>query len=497
MMQSTSSLLSLAIWCPIVFGIFVLTFGRDQNAGLVRSVSLIGAIASFIVTIPLILRFDNAAHGMQFVEKSAWIERFNAFYALGIDGISLWLVPLTAFITVIVVIAAWEVIEKQVAQYMGAFLILSGLMVGVFCATDGLLFYVFFEATLIPMYIIVGVWGGPNRVYAAFKFFLYTLLGSLLTLVAIIYLYIKAGNSFDIMVWHNLPLSLSTQIMLFLAFLMAFAVKVPMWPVHTWLPDAHVEAPTGGSVVLAAIMLKLGAYGFLRFSLPIAPDASHYLSGFMITLSLIAVIYIGLVALVQTDMKKLVAYSSIAHMGFVTLGFFMFNDMSMQGAIVQMISHGFIAGAMFLCIGVLYDRVHSRNIVDYGGVVNTMPKFAALFVLFSMANCGLPATSGFVGEFMVILGAVQYNFWIGMLAATALIFGAAYSLWMVKRVVFGAVVHEHVAQLKDLNKREFFMLGMLAIAVIAMGIYPAPFTDAMQVSVTDLLKHVAASKIVP
>ena len=497
MMQSTSSLLSLAIWCPIIFGIFVLTFGRDQNAGLVRSVSLIGAIASFIVTIPLILRFDNAAHGMQFVEKSAWIERFNAFYALGIDGISLWLVPLTAFITVIVVIAAWEVIEKQVAQYMGAFLILSGLMVGVFCATDGLLFYVFFEATLIPMYIIVGVWGGPNRVYAAFKFFLYTLLGSLLTLVAIIYLYIKAGNSFDIMVWHNLPLSLSTQIMLFLAFLMAFAVKVPMWPVHTWLPDAHVEAPTGGSVVLAAIMLKLGAYGFLRFSLPIAPDASHYLSGFMITLSLIAVIYIGLVALVQTDMKKLVAYSSIAHMGFVTLGFFMFNDMSMQGAIVQMISHGFIAGAMFLCIGVLYDRVHSRNIVDYGGVVNTMPKFAALFVLFSMANCGLPATSGFVGEFMVILGAVQYNFWIGMLAATALIFGAAYSLWMVKRVVFGAVVHEHVAQLKDLNKREFFMLGMLAIAVIAMGIYPAPFTDAMQVSVTDLLKHVAASKIVP
>ncbi len=496
-MQSTSSLLSLAIWCPIFFGIFVLAFGRDKNPGLVRSVSLIGAIASFIVTIPLIARFDNAAHGMQFVEKSAWIERFNAFYALGVDGISLWLVPLTAFITVIVVIAAWEVIEKQVAQYMGAFLILSGLMIGVFCATDGLLFYVFFEATLIPMYIIVGVWGGPNRVYAAFKFFLYTLLGSLLTLVAIIYLYLKAGNSFDILVWHNLPLSLSTQIMLFLAFLMAFAVKVPMWPVHTWLPDAHVEAPTGGSVVLAAIMLKLGAYGFLRFSLPIAPDASHYLSGFMITLSLIAVIYIGLVALVQTDMKKLVAYSSIAHMGFVTLGFFMFNDMSVQGAVVQMISHGFISGAMFLCIGVLYDRVHSRNIVDYGGVVNTMPKFAALFVLFSMANCGLPATSGFVGEFMVILGAVKYNFWIGMLAATALIFGAAYSLWMVKRVVFGVIVHEHVAQLSDLNKREFFMLGVLAIAVIAMGIYPAPFTDAMQVSVTDLLKHVAASKIVP
>jgi len=497
MMQSTSSLLSLAIWCPIVFGIFVLAFGRDENPGLVRGVSLIGALISFLVTIPLILHFDNAAHGMQFVEKFSWIEKFNVFYALGIDGISLWLIPLTAFITVIVVISAWEVIEKQVAQYMGAFLILSGLMIGVFCATDGLLFYVFFEATLIPMYIIVGIWGGPNRVYAAFKFFLYTLMGSLLTLVAIIYLYIKSGHSFDILVWHKLPLPLSTQIMIFCAFLMAFAVKVPMWPVHTWLPDAHVEAPTGGSVVLAAIMLKLGAYGFLRFSLPIAPDASHYMAGFMITLSLVAVIYIGLVALVQADMKKLVAYSSIAHMGFVTLGFFMFNQMSVQGAIVQMISHGFISGAMFLCIGVLYDRVHSRQIVDYGGVVNTMPKFAALFVLFSMANCGLPATSGFVGEFMVILGAVQFNFWIGMLAATALIFGAAYSLWMVKRVVFGNITNDHVAHLTDINKREFFMLGVLAIAVIAMGLYPAVFTDAMQVSVTDLLKHVATSKLAP
>lgn len=497
MMQSTSYLLSLAIWCPIAFGLFVLAFGSDTNPGLTRGISLVGSLASLLVTFPLIQRFDNTAHGMQFIEKSAWIERFNVFYALGIDGISLWLVPLTAFVTVIVVIAAWEVVEKQVAQYMGAFLILSGLMIGVFCATDGLLFYVFFEATLIPMFIIVGVWGGPNRVYAAFKFFLYTLMGSLLTLVAIIYLYFKAGNTFDIMAWHQLPLPLSTQIMIFLAFLMAFAVKVPMWPVHTWLPDAHVEAPTGGSVVLAAIMLKLGAYGFLRFSLPIAPDASHYLSGFMITLSLIAVIYIGLVALVQADMKKLVAYSSIAHMGFVTLGFFMFNNMSVQGGIVQMISHGFISAAMFLCIGVLYDRVHSRQIVDYGGVVNTMPKFAALFVLFSMANCGLPATSGFVGEFMVILGAVQFNFWIGMLAATALIFGAAYSLWMVKRVVFGAIVHEHVAKLADINKREFFMLGILAIAVIWMGLYPAPFTDAMQVSVADLLKHVATSKIAP
>jgi NADH-quinone oxidoreductase subunit M len=496
-MQSTSILLSLAIWCPIAFGVFVLAVGRDDNPGLTRVVSLIGALASFVVTLPLLQHFDNTAHGMQFTEHSAWIERFNIFYSLGIDGISLWLILLTAFITVIVVIAGWEVIEKQVAQYMGAFLILSGLMIGVFCALDGMLFYVFFEATLIPMYIIVGVWGGPNRVYAAFKFFLYTLLGSLLTLVAIIFLYFKAGNSFDILVWHKLPLSLNNQILIFLAFLMAFAVKVPMWPVHTWLPDAHVEAPTGGSVVLAAIMLKLGAYGFLRFSLPIAPDASHYLAGFIITLSLIAVIYIGLVALVQTDMKKLVAYSSIAHMGFVTLGFFVFNDMAMQGGIVQMISHGFVSGAMFLCIGVLYDRVHSREIAAYGGVVNTMPKFAALFVLFSMANCGLPATSGFVGEFMVILGAVKFNFWIGMLAATALIFGAAYSLWMVKRVIYGAVGNKHVADLLDLSAREFFMLGLLAAIVLAMGLYPAPVTNAMQVSVSDLLQHVSVSKLAP
>lgn len=497
MMQSTSSLLSLAIWCPIAFGFFILAFGRDSNRGLVRGVSLIGALASFLVTLPLIKNFDNAAHGLQFVEKYTWIEKFNVFYALGVDGISLWFVPLTAFITIIVVIAAWEVIETQVAQYMGAFLILSGLMVGVFSATDGMLFYIFFEATLIPMYIIVGIWGGPNRVYAAFKFFLYTLLGSLLTLVAIIYLYIKAGHSFEIQAWHQLPLPMDVQILIFFAFFMAFAVKVPMWPVHTWLPDAHVEAPTGGSVVLAAIMLKLGAYGFLRFSMPIAPDASHYLSGFVITLSLIAVIYIGLVALVQADMKKLVAYSSIAHMGFVTLGFFVFNDMAAQGAIVQMISHGFVSGAMFLCIGVLYDRVHSRQIVDYGGVVNTMPRFAAFFVLFSMANCGLPATSGFVGEFMVILGAVKFNFWIGLLTATALIFGAAYSLWMVKRVIFGNIKHQHVAELTDLNGREFFMLGTLAICVLLMGLYPGVFTDSMQVSVSDLLKHVAVSKLVP
>jgi NADH-quinone oxidoreductase subunit M len=495
MMQSTFPFLSLAIWCPIAFGLFVLALGRDDNPALVRRLALVGSVVSFLVTLPLLQHFDNAAHGMQFVEKAAWIDRFNINYFVGIDGISLWFVLLTAFITVIVVVAGWEVIEKRVAQYMGAFLILSGLMIGVFCALDGLLFYVFFEATLIPMFIIIGVWGGANRVYAAVKFFLYTLLGSLLTLVAILYLFFKSGGSFEILAWHKLPLPLSAQIFIFLAFLMAFAVKVPMWPVHTWLPDAHVEAPTGGSVVLAAIMLKLGAYGFLRFSLPITPDASHYLSGFMITLSLIAVIYIGLVALVQADMKKLVAYSSIAHMGFVTLGFFMFNDMAVQGGIVQMISHGFVSGAMFLCIGVLYDRMHSRQIADYGGVVNTMPKFAALFVLFSLANCGLPATSGFVGEFMVILGAVKFNFWIGMLAATALIFGAAYSLWLVKRVVFGEVANARVAKLQDLNTREFCMLGVLAIAVIGMGLYPAPFTDAMQTSVADLLKHVALSKI--
>jgi len=495
MMQSTVPFLSLAIWCPIVFGFFVLAFGRDDHPAFVRGASLIGSMASFLVTLPLFFHFDNAVHGMQFVEKMAWIERFNIHYFLGIDGISLWFVVLTAFITVIVVIAGWQVIEKRLAQYMGAFLILSGMMIGVFCALDGLLFYAFFESTLIPMFIIIGVWGGPNRIYAAIKFFLYTLIGSLLTLVAILYLYFKSSGSFDILAWHQLPLPMSAQIPIFLAFLMAFAVKVPMWPVHTWLPDAHVEAPTGGSVVLAAIMLKLGAYGFLRFSLPITPDASHYLAPFMIALSLIAVIYIGLVALIQADMKKLVAYSSIAHMGFVTLGFFVFNDMAVQGGIVQMISHGFVSAAMFLCIGVLYDRMHSRQIADYGGVVNTMPRFAALFVLFSLANCGLPATSGFVGEFMVILGAVKFNFWIGLLAATALIFGAAYSLWLVKRVVFGAVGNAQVAKLQDVNMREFFMLGVLAMAVIAMGVYPLPVTDAMQTSVSDLLKHVALSKL--
>jgi len=498
MMQSTISTLppylSLAIWLPILFGLIVLAVGRDSNAGFTRVLTLIGSIVSFGATIPLITNFDNAAHGMQFVEKAPWIERFNIWYSLGIDGLSLWFIPLTAFITIIVVISAWQVIQNRVAQYMGAFLILSGIMIGVFAATDGLLFYFFFEATLIPMYIIIGIWGGENRVYASFKFFLYTFFGSLLTLVAIVYLYNVTG-SWDILHWHKTPLTMKEQIFIFLAFFMAFAVKVPMFPVHTWLPDVHVEAPTGGSAVLAAIMLKLGAYGFIRFSLPIAPDASHYLSGFVITLSLIAVIYVGLVALVQKDMKKLVAYSSIAHMGFVTLGFFVFNAMAVQGAIMQMISHGFVSGAMFLCIGVLYDQAHSRQIADYGGVVNKMPKFAAFFILFSMANCGLPATSGFVGEFMVILGATQYNFWIGLLAATALIFGAAYSLWMAKRVIFGKVANHHVAELVDLNGREFFMLGILAVATLYMGLYPAPFTDTMQTSVADLLAQVAHSKL--
>ena len=494
-MQSTTPFLSLAIWCPVAFGMLVIAIGRDDNRNLTRWLALIGAVVSLVVTFPLIQHFDAAAHGYQFVEKTPWIDRFNISYFLGIDGLSLWFIPLTAFITVIVVLAGWEVIQKRVGQYMGAFLILSGLMIGVFSALDGMLFYVFFEATLIPMFIIVGVWGGANRVYAAFKFFLYTLLGSLLMLIALIYLYFVSGGSFEIPTWHQLPLSMLEQKVLFFAFLMAFAVKVPMWPVHTWLPDAHVEAPTGGSIVLAAIMLKLGAYGFLRFSLPILPDASHALSGFMITLSLVAVIYIGLVALVQQDMKKLVAYSSIAHMGFVTLGFFMFNDMAVQGGIAQMISHGFVSGAMFMSIGVLYDRMHTRDIAQYGGVVNTMPRFAAFFILFSLANCGLPATSGFVGEFMVILGAVKYNFWIGLLAATALILGAAYSLWLAKRVIFGAITNHHVAELTDVNKREFFILGLLAIAVLVMGLYPAPVTDAMQTSVSDLLKHIAVSKI--
>ncbi|MDH4172606.1 MAG: NADH-quinone oxidoreductase subunit M [Betaproteobacteria bacterium] len=488
-------LLSLAIWVPIGAALLVLALGGDRNAPLQRALALAGALAGFLVTLPLYAGFDTASAGMQFVELAPWIRQFNVNYHLGVDGISVLFVILNSFITVLVVIAGWSVIGSRVGQYYASFLMLSGVMNGVFSALDGVLFYVFFEATLIPMFIIIGVWGGPNRVYAAVKFFLYTLAGSLLMLIALLYLYGKSGGSFAVLDWHKLPLSLGAQEWLFFGFLLAFAVKVPMWPVHTWLPDAHVEAPTGGSVVLAAIMLKLGAYGFIRFSLPILPDAARELAWMMIALSLIAVVYIGLVALVQTDLKKLIAYSSISHMGFVTLGFFVFNAWGVEGALVQMISHGFVSAALFLCVGVLYDRMHTRMIADYGGVVNTMPRFASLLVLFAMANSGLPATSGFVGEFMVIMGAMQSNFWLAFAAATTLVFGAAYTLWMVKRVVFGAVANQHVAALKDLEPRELVVLGLLAAAVLFMGVYPLPFTEVMHASVDELLRHVAQPKL--
>ena len=494
-MSEASTLLSWVIWLPIVAGLLVLATGSDRNAQFARIAALIGSIAGFVVSIPLYTGFDRASAAMQFVEFKTWIPAFNIHYHLGVDGISVLFILLTSFTTMLVVIAGWQVIQKRVAQYMAAFLIMSGLMNGVFAALDSILFYVFWEAMLIPMFIAIGVWGGPNRVYAALKFFLYTLTGSLLMLVAIIYLYFKSGGSFAILDYYRLPLAMDAQLLIFIAFFTAFAVKVPMWPVHTWLPDAHVEAPTGGSVVLAAIMLKVGAYGFLRFSLPIVPDASHALSGFMITLSLVAVVYIGLVALAQSDMKKLIAYSSISHMGFVTLGFFIFNNLGMEGALVQMISHGFISGALFLCVGVMYDRMHSRQIADYGGVANKMPLFAAFFMLFAMSNSGLPGTSGFVGEFMVILGAIKVNFWYGFLAATTLIFGAAYTLWMYKRVVFGAVANAHVEHLTDIGSREFLVLALLAVAVLGMGLYPLPFTEIMHASVNNLLAHVAQSKL--
>ena len=493
--MSEMPLLSLAIWVPVIAGLVVLAAGSDRNSPLARVLALLGAVAGLLVTIPLYTGFDVTTPAMQFVELSPWIPRFNMNYHLGVDGISMLFVLLNSFITVIVVLAGWKVIEYKVAQYNAGFLIMSGLLNGIFAALDGMLFYVFFEAALIPLYLIIGVWGGPRRVYAAFKFFLFTLMGSLLFLISLIYLYFQSGGSFSILDWHQMPIAMAHQRWIFLAFLVAFAVKVPMWPVHTWLPDAHVEAPTGGSIVLAAIALKLGAYGFLRFSLPIAPDASQDFSGMIVALSLIAVVYIGLVALVQQDMKKLVAYSSIAHMGFVTLGFFMFSALGVEGALVQMVSHGFIAGAMFYCIGVMYDRVHSRQIADYGGVVNTMPKFAAFFMLFAMANAGLPATSGFVGEFMVILASVKYNFWVAFTAATTMIVGAAYTLWMYKRVVFGAVGNHHVAELTDISAREFLVLTLLAIGALGMGLYPYPFTEVMHSSVNELLRHVAVSKI--
>ena len=487
-------LLSLAIWVPIVAGIAVLTVRSDANARLARWLALIGAAMGLLVTLPLWLNFVTGTSDIQFEEYADWIPKFGIYYYLGVDGISMLFVLLNSLMTLVVVWAGWEVIESRVSQYMAAFLIQSGLINGAFCALDGILFYTFFEAMLIPMYLIIGIWGGPNRVYAAIKFFLYTLLGSLLMLVALIYLY-NVSNSFSIFAWYKVPLALNVQILLFVAFFLSFSVKVPMWPVHTWLPDAHVEAPTGGSVILAAITLKIGAYGFVRFILPIVPDASRYLSGFVITLSLIAIVYIGFVALVQGDMKKLIAYSSISHMGFVTLGFFLFSTLGMEGGLVQMISHGFVSAAMFLCVGVMYDRMHSRKIADYGGVVNTMPKFAAFMMLFAMANAGLPATSGFVGEFMVILASVKVNFWLGFTAATIMILGAAYTLWMYKRVIYGAVANDNVAKLTDLSRREFWLLASVAALVLWMGVWPKPFIDVMHASVTDLLAHVARSKL--
>ena len=488
-------LLSVLIWFPVVGGVLVLAISDDRNADRARWTALGVSVATFLLSIPLWSRFDRTSADMQFVERTPWIERFQIEYFLGVDGISVPLVLLTTLLTMVVVVAGWRVIQDRVAQYFAAFLIMEGLMIGVFCALDGILFYLFWEAMLIPMFLIIGVWGGPNRVYAAIKFFLYTLLGSLLMLIALLYLNRAAGGSFDLLSFHHLPLSGGVQTLVFLAFFAAFAVKIPMVPVHTWLPDAHVEAPTGGSVILAAITLKMGAYGFLRIAMPIAPDAAHQIAPIIIGLSLLAVVYIALVALVQQDMKKLIAYSSISHMGFVTLGFFVFETRAMEGAIVQMISHGFISGALFLCVGVLYDRLHSREIATYGGVIKVMPVFSFFIVFFAMANAGLPGTSGFVGEFLVILGTFSVNGWYATVAALTLIVGAAYTLWMVKRVVFGSIQNPKVAEMEDLDRRELGMLLFIAVGVLLIGVWPAPLLEVMAASVDQLLAHVAVSKL--
>jgi len=506
-MDFSAHLLSILIWLPVVGGIALLAIGDDGDhqsakANLMRWVALAVSMLVLALSANLYVEFDNSTSIMQFVEQVPWIAALNVQYYIGVDGISAPLILLTAFITPLVVIAGWDTISSRPAQYFAAFLILEGLMIGVFSALDGLLFYVFWEFMLVPMFLIIGVWGGQRRIYATLKFFLYTFLGSVLMLVAFIYLYIQSGT-YDLFAWMDTPLSMQAQKLIFVAFLLAFAVKVPMWPVHTWLPDAHVEAPTGGSVVLAAIMLKMGGYGFIRLSLPIVPDGSEYFSSMMIVLSLIAVVYIGFVALMQKDMKKLIAYSSIAHMGFVTLGFFILwhidgpsgAALGMSGSMVQMISHGLISGAMFLCVGVLYDRVHSRQIADYGGVANTMPVYAAFAVLFAMANAGLPGTSGFVGEFMVIIASFKANFWFAFFAATTLILGAAYTLWMVKRVIYGDVANDNVAELQDLNRREFIVLAVLAIAVLLMGVWPAPLVDMMNVTIEQLIEQLGQSKL--
>jgi NADH-quinone oxidoreductase subunit M len=504
-MLTNLPLLSVVIWLPIFGGLLLLAMGRMPGAT-VRWTALAMSVATLIASLPLFSAFDRTTAAMQFVERMPWIEQFNVYYYLGVDGISMPLILLTTFVTVLVIIAGWDAIKDRANQYFAAFLVMEGVMNGVFASLDGMLFYVFWEAMLIPMFIIIGVWGGPNRVYATLKFFLYTFLGSVLMLVALIYMYFQSG-SYEIAVFQSMGLGMREQTLIFLAFLVAFAVKVPMWPVHTWLPDAHVEAPTGGSVILAAIMLKMGGYGFLRFSLPITPDASMSLDWLVIGLSLVAVVYIGFVALVQTDMKKLIAYSSIAHMGFVTLGFFLAYSiwrhsgtvdgaaMGLEGGMIQMISHGLVSAALFLCVGVLYDRMHSRQIHDYGGVVNTMPRFAMFMVLFALANAGLPGTSAFVGEFLVILASFKANPWYAFIAATTLILGAAYTLWMVKRVIFGDVANEQVAGLSDINRREYLVLGALAIAVIVMGVWPAPLLEVMGPTIDNLVIQLMQSKL--